>query len=120
MVVAGHPEHGNDRALPLAFQHPSQGGGRERLVNGVERPGEQTGLLSGGDDEGAGLAQSRQRRFSGGRRDDGVRQRRIEVSLTRRRDLDSGHEWRWNNAKRHSTCPTRMVRGELEVSDVAS
>ena len=120
VIVAGYPEDRDHRPLPLPLQHSGQGGGRERLVDGVERAGEEPRLLASGDDEGAGLAETCQGRFPGGRRQDGVCQRRIEVSLAGCGRLDGWRERSRHYAERHSTCPTRMVRGEPEVSGAAS
>ena len=120
MIVAGYPEDRDHRALPLSLQHSGQGDGGERLVNGVERPGEESRLLTSGDDEGAGLAEPRQRRFPGRGRHDRVCQSRIEVPLAGCGRLDGWCERCRYYAERHSACPTRMVRGDPEVSGAAS
>ena len=57
VVVAGQPEDRHHRPAPALLQDAGEGRGAERLVDGVQRPGEEARLLTGGDREGAGLPQ---------------------------------------------------------------
>ncbi len=53
VIVAGEPEHGNHRSVPPRREFACKGHRGDRLVNGVERPAEESRLLASGDDERA-------------------------------------------------------------------
>jgi hypothetical protein len=80
VIVAGDPEERDNRATPLLFQHRGQRGGRQGLVNGVERPGEQRRLLSRSHHQDAGRLEPTAERLVTRRGHDGRQQRGIETS----------------------------------------
>ncbi len=49
MVVAGHPEHRDDRSFNRGLEGLGEGDRRERLVDREQRTGEESRLLTGGD-----------------------------------------------------------------------
>jgi hypothetical protein len=121
VIIACDPEHRNDGSLPLPFKYAGAGGRGERLVNRVERPGEQSGLLAGGDGHCSRLCQAVQRRRSWREGvDGGGGQVPGESMLSWRREILNWSEWSGHDPEGHQLCPTRMVRGAPGVSGEAS
>ncbi len=120
VIVAGQPEDRHHRPAPAPLKQPGQGGRAEPLVDGIERPSEEPGLLAGGDGQRTGRQQPRQLPLAPGGGDESRRQRGIERRGTRRRCLEGVLERRGDEAQAHVACPRRMVRGESERSGEAS
>src|SRR3954451_12409647 len=112
VVIAGHPEDRNDRALPLSLEHPRECRGRERLVHGVERTSKEPRLLTGGDRDGTRLTKPRQSLLASRAGHQGLAERGVERALAETGELDGGSDRRRYNAWRHPTCPRKMVRAE--------
>ena len=62
VIVRRRPEHRDDRPPPPPLEDPRERRGRERLVDGVERAGEEPGLLPGRDGERARAPEPGERR----------------------------------------------------------
>ena len=121
VIVARDPEDRHHRARPLSLQHPGERRRGERLVHGVQRPGEEPGLLTAGHRERARL------RAAGPARPPAPVTARRPREAPGRSPPSRGSgrtrervEWRGYEAEAHGSRPARMVRGESGLSGAAS
>jgi hypothetical protein len=120
VIVAGDPEDRHHRPLPLTFQDARNPGGREGLIDRLERPSEESRLLPGGDRDGPWLTEAGKCRRSGYAGYERISQRGVEMTLPWRGKFHHRSNGSRHNSQGHPTCPTRMVRGASVVSGEAS
>ena len=90
VVVARHPEHGHHRHAAFSLQSLRQRDRRQRLVNGVERPREEHGLLPRGHGEHV----ARREAVAAGPGDHRREYVRVHPARLAGRNLASGHRKR--------------------------
>ena len=112
VIVTGEPENRHDGPLPAPLEQTREGHGAERLVNGIERSGEQARLLPGRHREGAGAPEPGELLVPGGRGDECLGQRVVQGRRPWRGRLERVLERRGSEAQAHAACPSRIVRGE--------
>ncbi len=110
VVVSRDPEERDHGAMPPSGQHLGERGGRQRLVDRVERPREERGLLPCSDDEHAGLGEARAQRGLPGARDDGGQERGVEPARQGRRPGGARGEGRRDDAHQEVRRESMMAR----------
>ena len=113
VVVAGDPEHRNDRHAALLLEPAGQRDRGEGLVDRVERAREQTGLLARGDAQDLARGEAVAARSRQARGDDFVRH---APGCPGR---GGGRRWtrqrRSHDPRDHGRSPTRIARAESAV-----
>ena len=116
VVVPREPEEGDHRALPPLLEEVGEGLGGERLVDGVEGPGKEPGLLPRRDHDYLGVAELGEERLGARCGDDRVEQRRVEAARAGGRPLRMLLERGGDDAEGHAArSAMRMARGDPAV-----